>query len=468
MKQKIMHHHLLPDAARSAELVIPRRFRDEAFERLVQPGAPYQRRLRGRLHTAACDRAVRLLSGESLSTPETPAPEHSSSPTLTYALAASEEGVRNHYRTWEREAETNFDALLIEPVSTFGGGVFGWTFHPSASTFPRSLSGISFPGMGMFRSSLGNSHARGALTSVTAETSGARSNGRLGAPASERWSRTIGALSQSAWERLRSLRVGLVGCGRLGSLVGVGLVRTGTQDLTLVDPDIVEVHNLGESARWTMRDVGAPKVERLARIIEQESRTRQGITITPIARSVTQQTALEALRGRDVLICCADRPSARLAAGLLGALYLIPVIDAGTGIFGDSDDQMIGSDVRLILPGESCIECLGGTTDPEEARMQLRHADAEVELGVQDWRNQRAGSLRSWNEIAAGFVRRVLEMLTRGRLDDTRWWRLEWDEGALEVQRWPAVGRGDGRCICHLTGRGDDGLGRVPQWLRSY
>ena len=59
-----------------------------------------------------------------------------------------------------------------------------------------------------------------------------------------RYSRTIGALGgEEIWERLRQLRVVIVGCGRLGSLVAVDVARLGVLDETLVDPDGVEPHN---------------------------------------------------------------------------------------------------------------------------------------------------------------------------------------------------------------------------------
>ena len=63
---------------------------------------------------------------------------------------------------------------------------------------------------------------------------------------SERWSRTIGALGFDVWQRLIGLRYAIVGLGRTGSSLALALARLGVQHLTLIDPDLLERHNLGE------------------------------------------------------------------------------------------------------------------------------------------------------------------------------------------------------------------------------
>ncbi len=61
------------------------------------------------------------------------------------------------------------------------------------------------------------------------------------------WSRTIGALGgEAVWRRLVGLQVAVIGVGRTGSLVVTTLTRLGLRTLSLIDPDIVEAHNIGE------------------------------------------------------------------------------------------------------------------------------------------------------------------------------------------------------------------------------
>jgi sulfur carrier protein ThiS adenylyltransferase len=58
---------------------------------------------------------------------------------------------------------------------------------------------------------------------------------------------------------LRTVRVGLVGAGGLGSNCAMHLVRSGFADLVLADPDTVEPSNLNRQ-HFTLAQVGRPKV----------------------------------------------------------------------------------------------------------------------------------------------------------------------------------------------------------------
>src|SRR5262249_16664740 len=67
--------------------------------------------------------------------------------------------------------------------------------------------------------------------------------------AAERWSGTVGALGVEAWMRLTGLAYGVVGVGRTGSAVAEAVANGwGAERLTLIDPDTIERHNLGEMA----------------------------------------------------------------------------------------------------------------------------------------------------------------------------------------------------------------------------
>jgi hypothetical protein len=80
----------------------------------------------------------------------------------------------------------------------------------------------------------------------------------------EVWSRTIGALQEDVWARLTGLRVAVFGCGRTGSLLSNALARSGIRDLTLIDPDHLEIHNFGEMEAVNIQELGRSKVESVA------------------------------------------------------------------------------------------------------------------------------------------------------------------------------------------------------------
>lgn len=82
-------------------------------------------------------------------------------------------------------------------------------------------------------------------------------------------------VSPSAQEKIRSARLLIAGCG-MGSYLAEMAVRVGFRDITLVDGDSVEVHNLNRQT-YVAADVGHPKVKGLAarlRAINPDARIR--------------------------------------------------------------------------------------------------------------------------------------------------------------------------------------------------
>ncbi len=181
--------------------------------------------------------------------------------------------------------------------------------------------------------------------------------------ASERWSRTIGALGEDVWRRLTGLAYAVVGVGRTGSAMAEAMAAGwGIDRLALIDPDVILPHNLGEMAGVQRADLGRTKVEAVAerlRAIGDPS-----LSITTVAESITHRDALDAVRGCDVLIGCLDHDAGRLATAALASLYCRPHLDIATGIHGHGADRHMGADVRLTLPGDRCLECFGGLADP--------------------------------------------------------------------------------------------------------
>ena len=68
-------------------------------------------------------------------------------------------------------------------------------------------------------------------------------------------------------QRIGASSVLLVGCGALGSVIADQLVRAGVGKITLVDRDLIEIHNLQRQPLFTEQDIeeGVPKAEAAAR-----------------------------------------------------------------------------------------------------------------------------------------------------------------------------------------------------------
>jgi hypothetical protein len=287
----------------------------------------------------------------------------------------------------------------------------------------------------------------------------------------QRWSRTIGALGgTAAWKRLSSLRVGVIGCGRSGSLAATALARLGVRELLLIDPDRVETHNLGEMDGVPDTAVGHPKVVAVVKYLRSMS-PYWPESLVPLVASVTSQAGLTASRGCDVLFCCVDSDAARFATAILATLYHRVLVDIGTGILtgtGATDQntgarravRRLGADVRLILPGDGCLLCRGDLRNYAGAVADLTQPAVPAQPPVaQDWRAQRAGSFRSLNQMAVAVGVQMLQDLVVERLPGSTWAHLEFDDhGRLAVQYPTPAPRPD--CpLCTRAGLGDLDLG---------
>jgi molybdopterin/thiamine biosynthesis adenylyltransferase len=314
------------------------------------------------------------------------------------------------------------------------------------------------------------------------------------------WSRTIGALGGGVWRALTALETVVVGCGRSGSLLAVELAHLGVRRMTLIDPDRVEPHNLGEMAAVTREDIGRPKAVAVVDRLRREQ-LRNDAVLEAIGESVTSLRSLTAIKRADLVVCCVDNPAARLATAYLATVYLKPLVDLGTGIFHETtEDQArlssrvssadgsrrerepgvrrMGADVRLILPGR-CLVCVGGIGQWERGvealRRELAAPGGETSQGnrgrpasdpdPQAWRRERAGSLRSLNGLAVHLAVRLVEETVAGRNDASRWLHVEFGPAGLPTLEQRESPQPIACPLCAVSGRGDGALNDFGVWL---
>jgi molybdopterin/thiamine biosynthesis adenylyltransferase len=285
--------------------------------------------------------------------------------------------------------------------------------------------------------------------------------------AHERWSRTIGALGEDVWRRLTGLAYAIVGVGRTGSALAEAMAAGwGIERLALIDPDVIRPHNLGEMVGVQPADLGRSKVEAVAERLRGIG--DPSLSLTTVAESITHRDALDAVRGCDVLIGCLDHDAGRWATAALASLYCRTHLDIATGIHGHGDARRMGADVRLTLPGDRCLECLGGLADPAGAHRALATPAAEWSaLTARDWRAERAGSLRSLNGLAAAVAQRLWEDLIAARVRASTWLRIEYDAAGRPSITEPTPPRPVACRLCDLMGRADDGLPRAAALARG-
>lgn len=307
-------------------------------------------------------------------------------------------------------------------------------------------------------------------------------------PETEMWSRTIGALGgKTIWRRMADLRFGLVGCGRSGSVAAALIASLGINKLTLIDPDQLDLHCFGECdlVHEVPGGLGQVKSRVLATALEQRlNSARRFLTNSPgadavgsfqlepdlpilgVPESIYSWPGLIATKQADLLACLVDRPVARLAAAFLSKLYLIPLLDVGTGVFYEATGQRrMGADIRFFLPQDRCILCLGGVTGARGFGTEGTDTPLAPERAT--WRQQRAGSLRTLNQTAVSFgIQLVVDFLC-GRVRNSVWLHLEYsDDGIPELQSRSSLAVADCR-LCALAGLGDEGLREFPALIQS-
>lgn len=143
----------------------------------------------------------------------------------------------------------------------------------------------------------------------------------------------------------------IIGCGSLGSVVAEQLVRAGVPRLTVIDPDIVEAHNLTRTV-FTANDVGTAKVDALAARLKQINGAvhieANDWAVDPSAHSKLADIVSDA----DVVVGAADAPQ---------ALAIIDVIlheQQTPGVFAGVYAGAIGADIVTVLPGiTACYRC---------------------------------------------------------------------------------------------------------------
>jgi hypothetical protein len=270
--------------------------------------------------------------------------------------------------------------------------------------------------------------------------------------------RTSAALGEEVWRRLTGLHYGIVGVGRSGSLLAEALVLGwGIRRLSLIDPDRLEPHNLGEMVGVREGDLGRYKADVLAEHCRAQGPA--GLVVGTACGSITHLHALRMAQGCDVLFGCTDHDSARLALAVVAVLFCKPYLDVASDIHGTGAGRRMGVDVRLALPGERCLLCLGGLADPSAARRALTTADAERSLRAErEGRTERSGSLRSLTQFGVALALRLWEDFMAEHIQTSTWAHAEFDRaGRLQVEySFPRVGE---ECrVCPLLSLGEQGL----------
>jgi adenylyltransferase/sulfurtransferase len=150
--------------------------------------------------------------------------------------------------------------------------------------------------------------------------------------------------------RLAAARVGVVGCGALGSAAAMALVRAGVGRLAIIDRDVPEITNLPRQVLFDEEDVraGLPKAVAAARAL---ARIEPAARIEPLVADLDATSAPRLLAGLDVIVDGTDNFAARFLVNEFACRAGIPWVHGGA----------IGAEGRVlaVIPGRTaCLRCL--------------------------------------------------------------------------------------------------------------
>lgn len=172
--------------------------------------------------------------------------------------------------------------------------------------------------------------------------------------------RTVSAWGECKQVNLSRIKVGVVGIGSVGSQIAEALMRTGVQNISLIDFDLIERKNLDRLHGIHPKNIGYLKSDSFAKILS-ENRLYQSQTILSYPFSVIEKRGFEAVIDCDIVFCCVDRPWARFVLNCIAYSYLIPVIDGGIDAsYSKKSDNLEQARWRTytVAPQRRCMKCM--------------------------------------------------------------------------------------------------------------
>ena len=179
--------------------------------------------------------------------------------------------------------------------------------------------------------------------------------------------RTIETWGAGVQQGIQNLHVGVVGLGSVGSIVAEALARIGISEITLVDHDKIEEHNLDRLLFAERRHIGELKVAFVKKFLARHS-TATKVRIHTFPVRIECEAAYDAVLNCDVLFSCVDRPIARDVLNFVAMCSCIPVIDAGIAVELSITERSFESArwrTHLIVPGNACLRCSGQYTSSD-------------------------------------------------------------------------------------------------------
>lgn len=186
--------------------------------------------------------------------------------------------------------------------------------------------------------------------------------------------RNIRLFGEDGQEKLRKLKVTVVGVGGLGTQTIQQLAHLGVGNITLIDFEDLDITNLNRYVGTRLDHVGKSKVHIGKQIINNID---SDIQVNPVRGSLVSQKAFNSIKKSDYVFGCLDSEGARLILNELCVAYDRPYFDLSSDI--DPGQPIVyGGRVCFVSNLSGCLYCLG----------ELDIAEASITLAGPHQRNE--------------------------------------------------------------------------------
>ena len=191
--------------------------------------------------------------------------------------------------------------------------------------------------------------------------------------------RTVQAFGLGTTNKLKRLKIAVVGCSGTGSPVIEQLTRLGVGHLVLIDPDKVEKKNLNRIFNSTMNDAlkNRYKVNVLKKAIQKIG---LGTIVTAFNKNIYHSTKIiNEIASCDLIFGCVDSIDGRHLLNQIATFYLIPYFDLGIKLISDKKggiDQIMGT-VHYIQPGGGSLRTRGVYSDEQLRAASMQRISPE-------------------------------------------------------------------------------------------
>jgi len=138
--------------------------------------------------------------------------------------------------------------------------------------------------------------------------------------------------SKKVFDKMAKTKICVCGAGALGSNLVNNLVRQGFSQITVIDMDRVEKHNIATQI-YSKRDIGQMKAKALKANVFQNT----GQVIEVVEKELRKNNAKKLLKGHDLVVDVFDNWDSRKLVGSVSTSLGIPVVHAGMSDNGFSE-----------------------------------------------------------------------------------------------------------------------------------